>query len=115
MIPVEIVLVVLALALIAGAVFAFLWQSGKTALVVEQAEHAKTKVALTSALSAVDATTAMAANSKARLEAQLENTKAAIQALEADLAACNDPAAVRSRLRKLLSGDGQAVPGNTSP
>ena len=109
MIPTEIVLVALVLAIIAGAVFAFLWQSGKTALVVEKAEHAKTKVALTDALAVVDSANSLAAVAKARLEKQIENMRAEIKDLESDLAACNDPGAVRSRLRKLLSGDDQAL------
>lgn len=78
--------------------FAALWQAARAAYVQERAESEK----LRGSLSAATTATRVSETERARLEAVIAGHKAEIARLEGDLDACQDPAVVRERLRRLL-------------
>lgn len=93
----------LAVGSIASLVLAALWQGAQKICLQERAAHvqqlAEMEARYTTGLQLSEAARV---DEVARLEALIEQKKADIATLEADQYACNSPALVRERLRKLL-------------
>ena len=104
-------LIALAAGGLASGLLAAMWQAAKVALVKERADHQKTQADLAATLAALKVSEQARGENTARLEALISQKQSEIAALEADQYACNSPALVRERLRKLLSPPAPAGAG----
>lgn len=86
-----------------SGVFAALWKGVLGVLAAERAAHEATKSTITAASKAVEIAEAAQLEIIAQYDAAMAAKRVDILALEADNHACNSPALVRERLRKLAA------------
>lgn len=96
-------LISIVVGLVSTGVFLVLWMVGKADLAVEKNAHAETQSQLTAATSGTRISEDGRNAEKARYEGIIAALHSDITRLEADLATCSSPDAVRSRLRGMLS------------
>jgi len=87
---------------LSSGILAALWKAAQKLLSDERGAHAVTRANLGMAQTALELVEAARKDDKSRLEAVIAAKLVEIKELEADTYACNSPAVVRERLRKLL-------------